>query len=976
MDKNKVKKFAFELRNKLFAHTEREETAYTWFKYFTALYFMESNNYLNTGETYLDAVNTPGLSRSGLKEIFIHRCHKLHRLLPGVFPAGEKTALSLFPEALLEPGSSLLQAAARIPHRDWREVEIVGWLYQFYVTEKQKQIVGINKGAIKKEDLPAATQLFTPHWIVKYMVENSLGRLWLQSHPDRSLKTQWQYLFEPFACDNGGGVISVTSPEEIRVLDPACGAGHILVYTFDVLFDIYRAAGYFRSEIPKLILGKNLYGLEIDERAAELTRFALMLKARQRHPRIFNQPLELNIYSFKETNNITDPEVELFAGAKRGGKFSRARQLIDTFKNAKNYGSMVDVTGLDLEFLIKRLAALKKTGISGDIIGKFEPVIRQACLMARRYHVVVTNPPYLSRKAMNAELKQFVSNYWQEIQSDLFAVFIKKCCRWTMKNGYTAMMTPFVWMFIRSYEKLRRFLIDQRAISSLIQLQYSAFKEATVPVCTFVIHNQTASTHGTYIRLSDFKGTEAQPLKVLEAAKDPTREYRYTADSKNFKKIPGSPIAYWVPDEVRDVFRRARPLADLSPPRQGLATGDNRRFLRCWWEVDRKQIGFHCTSSEEAGGSGLKWFPYNKGGAYRKWYGNNYHVINWQNDGEAVKAFQRSVIRNASFYFKPGITWSFVSSAKFAARATNAGFLFDVGGSSIFPAKEDLPFILAFLNSKLAAEFLKVLNPTLNFQVGNIASLPMIIPADKKKRQKIRQLVEENITIAKTDWDFFETSWDFREHPFLTYRDGTCLIEEAFNNWGNFTRKHFERLRENEEELNRILIEIYDLKGVLTPAVPDEDITVRRADKVQDTKSFISYAVGCMFGRYSPGVKGFVHAGGARDESKYRVFPEPKNNTIALVPEGFQGKGIVSLFIDFVKTTFGEQALQENLAFIVRSLGQREGEPPTECINRYFTTAFYKDHLAAYKKHPVYLLKKEDGITNLIYQPGFRHWAE
>jgi hypothetical protein len=560
-------------------------------------------------------------------------------------------------------------------------------------------------------------------------------------------------------------------------------------------------------------------------------------------------------------------------------------------------------------------------------------------------------------------------------------------------------MTPFVWMFISSYEKLREIIIKRKSITSLVQLEYSGFEEATVPICTFTIRNAYIPAKGEYIRLSDFRGAELQPIKTLEAAQNRNVSYRYSASPHNFEKIPGMPIAYWVSDRVIDCFKKGKPLGEIAEPRQGLATADNNRFLRLWHEVAIDRIGFNYPNSEKAAKSGLKWFPYNKGGEYRKWYGNNEYVVNWENDGYELKNFRPAVLRNTAYYFRKSITWSFVSSSYFGVRYSDQGFIFDVGGSSVFPPEKYHLFLTGLLCAKITTLLMKVLNPTLNFQVGNVASLPVILPNDYEKA-KIDSLVEENIYISRTDWDSFETSWDFKKHPLLTHKGSSNTIEEAFNNWADFAEKQFYKLKANEEELNRIFIEIYGLQDELTPEVNEKDITIRKADRQRDIKSFISYAVGCMFGRYSIDAEGLIYAGGEwkdkwRDGKVRKIEKDEDGNVVSdtwvdatylpdednilpILDDEYFDDDIVSRFIDFLKVTFGEEKLEENINYIAETLGRKTSETPRQAIRRYFLKDFYKDHVQAYKKRPIYWLfdsGKEDGFKTLIYMHRYDEYT-
>ncbi|HHY70215.1 MAG TPA: BREX-1 system adenine-specific DNA-methyltransferase PglX, partial [Thermoanaerobacterales bacterium] len=924
---NQRKSLETKIREKGFGQVV-EEVAYTWFNRIIALRFMEVNGYLPTGVRVLSSTE-PGKTEPDIithaeyldldlnqevvarlkdendtEELFryllVKQCNELNKILPGLFEEiGDYTDI-LLPKNLLSEGSVIRRLVSDIPEEYFKEqVEIIGWLYQYYISEKKDEVfAGLRKNKkITKENIPAATQLFTPKWIVKYMVENSLGRLWLEGHPNEELKSKWKYYLdeaeqEPEVEERLKKIRAESKdikPEDIKVLDPAMGSGHILVYAFDVLFDIYKSAGYSEREIPKLILENNLYGLDIDDRAGQLAYFAVMMKARSKNRRIFRENIDINLCSIQESNGIPEETITYFAG---GEKFVskldleeeikdqddlsdkdfeiQARYLIHVFHDAKEYGSILEVKKLDFNKIEKRLEEMQESHHDDAfefrhkqiLLEKLPPMIKQAKIMSGKYDVVVTNPPYMGRRNMNADLKKYVGSNYSDVKTDLFSVFIERNYEYAKEYGHLAFMSPFVWMFITTYEKLRKKIIESKAITSLIQLEYSGFDGATVPICTFTLRNSNTGETGEYIRLSDFRGAENQPIKTLEAIQNSDVDYRYTAPAFEFCKIPGSPIAYWASDKAKDIFYNNKKIGDIAQPKVGLQTGNNNRYLRIWTEVSFKNIGLGYGDSEQGAKSKLKWFPYNKGGEFRKWYGNNEFVVNWENDGAEIRNFSGAVIRNQKYYFKESITWSFVSSSKFGVRYSPKGFIFDVAGSSVFPRKEDIYYLTAFMCSKLAFEFLKMQNPTLNFQVGNIKNLPIVKTNDTKIRELIDKLAKQNISISKTDWDSFETSWDFKKHPILTHKGDAITVEQAFNNWAEFAEKQFYQLKANEEELNRIFIKIYGLEDELTPEVDEKDVTVSRADRERDIKSFISYAVGCMLGRYSPHVEGLVYAGG------------------------------------------------------------------------------------------------------------------
>ncbi|RKD27637.1 Methyltransferase domain-containing protein [Caminicella sporogenes DSM 14501] len=1017
-----------------------EEVAYTWFNRFIALRFMEVNDYLPIGVRVLSSVDKnkkePDIIKEALnlveeldlnreivyrlqenneiedlyKYLLVKQCNQLGKIMPTVFEKIADYTELLLPDNLLAEGSVIRDLVESIDEEDYKDqVEIIGWLYQFYNQEKRDAIFDSsmsNRKKINKFDIPAATQIFTSKWIVKFIVENSLGRLWLESHPDEELKSKWKYYLEeaeqkPEVQKKLEELKNPNlSPEDIKILDPAMGSGHILVYAFDVLYDIYLKAGYPEREIPRLILEKNLYGLDIDDRAGQLATFALMMKARSKSRRIFRRTIQLNVCSIQESNGIPKEAIDYFVKEDEALR-RNVEYLIEVFNDAKEYGSILEVKKIDFDVIKRRLEEIRDSETVNlfelqykeVILEKLPPLIKQAKIMSNKYQILVTNPPYMGNGRMGEKLKGYIKQYYNGIKTDLFAVFIKKSIKWIEKTGFIGLVTPFVWWFIKSYEELRDYILKNTTITALVQLEYNAFEGATIPVGTFVLRNKLLNTKGQFIKLSEFKGIHNQPIKTLEAIKNPNVNYRYSCNQKGFEKIPGKPFAYWVTDRVIEVFANSSKLGDIAETRLGMATADNNRFLRYWSEVDYNKVGFGFKDREQAKESGLKWFPYNKGGDFRKWYGNNEYVVNWENDGQEIRNFKdektgriKSHNYNLDYIFKSCITWSFISSTSFGVRFCEEGFLFDVGGSSMFLNNNYILYLCAFLNSKLTFDFLKIQNPTLNFQPGNLANLPIINDVSQSTKERIEQLAKICIEISKNDWDSFETSWDFKKHPLLAHKNDATTIEEAFNNWLEFTERQFNRLKAYEEELNRIFIEIYGLQDELTPEVEDKDITIRKADRERDIKSFISYAVGCMFGRYSLDEEGLIYAGGefkdkfkiengqlminTKEGLKKSSIDVTMDNVIPITDDDYFEDDIVNRFVEFVKVAFGEKTLEENLDYIAETLGKKTNETSRQTIRRYFLKDFYKDHVKTYKKRPIYWLfdsGKENGFKALIY---------
>ncbi|MED4904265.1 BREX-1 system adenine-specific DNA-methyltransferase PglX [Parageobacillus thermoglucosidasius] len=997
-----------------------EEVAYTWFNRFIALRFMEVNDYLPTGIRVLSSIDPektePDIISQALevdldldydivyrlqdenntadlyKYLLIRQCNELNKILPIMFEEINDYTELLLPDNLLQEGSVIRDLVTMIDEEDWKEqVEIIGWLYQYYISEKKDQVFADLKKnkKITKENIPAATQLFTPKWIVKYMVENSLGRLWLESHPNEELKKQWKYYLEeaeqePEVQEQLEKLKNKElSPEDIKVLDPCMGSGHILVYAFDVLYSIYQSAGYSERDIPKLILEKNLYGLDIDDRAAQLAYFAVMMKARSYNRRIFREKINLNICSIQESNGIPKEAIDYLVNP-TSLEFEKAVQreeleyLINVFQDAKEYGSILNVEPIDFKAIEERIEQIRN-GETVDlfeeqyreiILEKLPHLIKQAKIMSQKYDVVVTNPPYMGQSGMNPNLSNFIKKYFPNSKGDLGTVFMEVCITYASSNGYVSMINIPSWMFLTTYETLRKNLIINNSFISLLHLGRGIFG-ADFGTTAFVIKNSKIKNYvGIFKRLFENQSVVDSLEKKRERFFNETSFYN---KQENYLLISGSPITYWAKNIDLKIFTENKKLGDIANPKQGLATADNNRFLRFWFEVAYKKIGFNFKDKNEAKNSKLKWFPYNKGGEFRKWFGNNEYVVNWENDGYEIKNFKdekgklKSRPQNTQYYFKKCITWSKVTIGGFSVRYIPNGFLFDVAGCSIFfDREEEIYYYLGLLNSKVTKRILSFLSPTVNYEVGHIASIPII----DNKSNTIEELVSECVSISKHDWDSFETSWDFKKHPLLTYKKEAKTIEQAFNNWRAFAEQQFYKLKENEEELNRIFIEIYGLQDELTPEVDEKDVTIRKADKERDIKSFISYAVGCMFGRYSLDQEGLVFAGGEFDESKYVTFKADPDNVIPITDDEYFEDDIVSRFVEFVRVTFGEETLEENLDFIADALTRKANETSRQRIRRYFLKEFYKDHVQTYQKRPIYWLfdsGKNDGFKALIY---------
>ena len=1003
-----------------------EEVAYTWFNRFSALRFMEVNGYLPSHvRVFTDEENNfkpqiiteaihldlDGLDMEKVYELkdaekteelykylLIVQCNALNKILPGMFQKIADYTELLLPDNLLREGSVIQQMIELIPEDDWKDaVQIIGWLYQYYSSEKKDDVFAALKKNVKitKENIPAATQLFTPDWIVRYMVENSLGRLWLEGHPDVKEQllptekeqsayaagnrdpedTKWHYYLEEAEQEPEVQIqlaeirkeYAALTPNQLKVIDPCSGSGHILAYMFDVLMKIYESYGYTTREAVASIVGNNLYGLDIDDRAAQLAYFAVMMKARQYDRRFFSRGIQLHVYAIVESNHVDKFAVDYFCNG--DAKLTAAMNIIiKELHDAKEYGSILTVTPQDWSALYDRFAEITEDiNMSRETaLRELLPLVQVAEALAQKYDVVVTNPPYMGSSGMSAKLSDYVKKNYPDSKSDLFSCFIEHGNGIIKRNRFNCMITMQSWMFLSSFEKMRAKALQTKTITNLMHMENMVMGIAFGTAVTIFRNNAVKGYKGTYnqIKLQDIENDTPKQF--------PIQGNRFAqVSTDNFSKIPGSPVAYWVSKAVLDVYSRAKLLGNIASPRTGMTTGDNNRFLRLWFEIEIPKAKFDAKDADDARTSGKKWFPYCKGGGYMRWYGYNEYLVNWENDGFEIKnnikpnGLKAASVRSESLYFKKLITWSAVTSGSFSCRLCEGGSLFDSGGSSIDVHGETL-YILAILNSVIGQFYLDISNATINYQPGDIAGIPVVFPEGNEPTQRI----EECVDIARKDWDSFETSWDFQHHPLLRK---VPTIAEAFTQWQTECDGRFNQLQANEEELNRIFIDIYGLQDELTPEVEDKDVTVRKADLGRDIRSFISYAVGCMFGRYSLDEDGLVYAGGEWDASKYVSFAADKDNIIPICDDEYFEDDIVGLFVEFVKTVYGADVLDENLKFIADALGGK-GQPK-EVIRNYFLNDFYKDHCKIYQKRPIYWLfdsGKKNGFKALIYMHRYQ----
>ena len=1034
-----------------------EEVAYTWFNRFSALRFMEVNGYLPSHvRVFTDEENNfkpqiiteaihldlDGLDMEKVYELkdaekteelykylLIVQCNALNAILPGMFQKIADYTELLLPDNLLREGSVIQQMIELIPEDDWKDaVQIIGWLYQYYNSEKKDDVFAALKKNVKitKENIPAATQLFTPDWIVRYMVENSLGRLWLEGHPDVKEQflpteeeqsayaagnrdpedTKWHYYLEEAEQEPEVQAqlaeirkeYAALTPDQLKVIDPCSGSGHILAYLFDVLMQIYESYGYTTREAVASIVENNLYGLDIDDRAAQLAYFAVMMKARQYDRRFFSRDIQPHVYAIAESNHVDSFALEYFCDD--DAKLKKAMDtIIKELHDAKEYGSILTVTSQDWSALYDRFAEITEDiNMSRETaLRELLPLAQVAEALAQKYDTVVTNPPYMADSGMSPHLLNYVKDNFKNYRNDLYSCFMKKTIAMLKANRFTGLMTSYTWMFLTAFSKMRIEMLSENSLVTLVQPEYHAFfKEAFVPICTFVLTNRCMNYAGKYIQLAKFTGAEEQEKRTLDAIMSSSCDYKFTVKQSLFYQIPDMPIAYWLKPSTAELFINGSLLSKYADLRQGLITGDNDRFLRFWSECDARKIS---TLNDR----NKKWFFYHKGGEYRKWYGNMTLVVNWENDGFEIVNFrddkgkQRSRPQNIRYYLQEGFTWTALTVADFNVRYMPEGGIFDAKGSSGFcNEKDNLKYIIGLCNSKVSMEFLSFLAPTMDYSAGAVGKVPTIICEEKKA--EISNVVTTNIEISKSDWDSYEISWDFQHHPLLR---SVPIIAEAFDQWQAECDERFNQLKDNEEELNRIFIDIYGLRDELTPEVEDKDVTVRKADLGRDIRSFISYAVGCMFGRYSLYKDGLIFAGESYSLESWvekmndqpgiisheelvraycnegvivnEMFFPDEDNIIPICDDEYFTDDIVGRFVEFVAEVYGADTLDENLKFIADALGGN-GQPK-DVIRKYFLSEFYSDHCKIYQKRPIYWLfdsGKKNGFKALIYMHRYQ----
>lgn len=1035
-----------------------EEVAYTWFNRLIAIRFMEVNDYLpshirvlssESGKLEPDLVTTPFDAElpftaeeeaqifqlkqdnkldEAFRILFLKQCNALNEILPALFEKTKNYTELLLSLSVIDQDGVVYHLIHDIPEDDFNierggQVEIIGWLYQYYNTEPKAAAFAKN-GKITKEEIPAVTQLFTPDWIVRYMVENSLGRLWVEGHPDCDLKENWKYYLEEAQQEPEVQAklseirkeYAALNPEDIKLIDPCMGSGHILVYAFDVLMQIYESAGYSQRDAAKSILEHNIYGLDIDDRAYQLAYFAVMMKARQYNRRILNGENTCHVYAIQESNSINRAHLKYFGAGMDDIEKNAAKMqlegLLDTLTDAKEYGSILNVESYNWDLLRRFVAAEDTDGqISMDSVGvedtaeQLNRLIDIGETMARKYWVTCTNPPYAGTGDLNSKLNSYIKKHYADSKSDMYAVFIERCALFTNAVGFQAMITQHSWMFQSTFKKLREKILT-KSIINMVHLGARAFDEIAgevVQTTSFVLRGKLVANYiAKFSRLLKYAG-EAEKEKHFLLGED-----EYSTIPSKFLTLPDMQIAYWVSSKVIDLLSSEDCIANYGSALSGLSTSDNERFLRIWEEVSYNNISFNYDSCESTLDGKYKWVPHNKGGSFRRWYGNRDYVVNWRNDGEEIKiavvnnptdpdttSWSRRIF-NWNKFFKQGISWSDVATGKLACRFIPAGAIFNATGPTFFANdRNNEKYLLALFNSNVFQVFLNLVCPGLHYNTGPISKLPVIFA----KQEKITAHAESNIEISRKDWDSFEASWDFKKHPLLR---NVSTISEAFAQWQVECDDRFNRLKANEEELNRIFIDIYGLQDELTPEVEDKDVTVRKADLQRDIKSLLSYAVGCMFGRYSTYKDGLLFAGEPYSlqafvdkmndrpgtisdeelERAYRnegvvvdemFFPDA-DNVIPITDEEYLDDDIVSRLCAWLKAVYGADTLEENLDYIAKALGNK-GSTSREIIRNYFLNDFFKDHCQTYSvtgsgKRPIYWLfdsGKQNGFKALVY---------
>ena len=984
-----------------------EEFAYTWFNRIIALRFMEVHDFLPHGfrvlssrdggiepeiMKHLDLVNNelnldlaviqPLYSQGKLDEaysyVLFRQCKALSGILPMLFSAEYDYLELLLPKALLK-GETFITKLLEIGEDAFLDdVEVIGWLYQFYISQTKDEVFA-SKATITKDNLPAVTQLFTPDWIVRYMAENSLGRIWLESHPDSIIRNKMPfYIDESIQSDEIRHKFESikyrnVNPESIKIIEPCCGSGHILVYVFDLLYQMYEEQGYQKRDIPTLILKNNLFGLDVDKRASQLASFSLVMKARTLNSRFFNSdyyvsPKVYEIWDSRVLMRIDYKNQLRELGVLTEEQIKGIEDISELYRYGKIIGSLIKLDTISISGIEESLKIIKEKAVNNifnsyflnDGIKCIEHLVLQSKILSDEYDVFITNPPYVNINNLEKVMKDYANDNYPESKTDMFSMFMERSERLIKSNGFSAFLTPYVWMFIQSYEKLRNLVYNKFSIYSIVQLEYNAFEAACVPVGSFVLRKTKMPFKGEYIRLSEFKGIENQMPKTLEAIKNKDCGYRYSVDQTNFFKIPGIPLAYWIDKKIINLFEKNKTLDFYGDGKKGLSTGDNNQFLRLWFEVNNDKISF----TEEDVYKTKKWVPLNKGGEFRKWYGNNEYVINWENNGSDIKKFKGSVIRNEQYYLRQSITWTMLSNSCFGVRFSESGKIFEGAGPSYFVHDDiSIYYVLGLLCSKLGNMFIRIFNPTMNINIADVLNIPVVID----DVSVIEDISKKCVDIAKSEWDSYEVSWNYKRHPLY---DKNQLISDLYDCWNHVSEDRFNSLLEYEDELNKKFIDLYGLKDVISFNISSEDITLRKANKNDDIKSLISYLIGIEMGRYSLDVDGLVFAGDSWNPMNYMTYQPDDDGIIPIYSELGMPDGLDTRIIKLIKHIYGEENYKENIDFIAEALGKNQNESSEETLNRYLNNGFYADHIKTYQKRPIYWMfssGKNDAFKCLVY---------
>ncbi|MEJ2800310.1 BREX-1 system adenine-specific DNA-methyltransferase PglX [Comamonadaceae bacterium PP-2] len=1014
-------------RDQLIARMQREgfaqtceAVAYTWFNRFAALRYMELHDYLGHGHRALSSSTgnlpdilthaadlaqsgadsgLPGLNAAKVVEmklagnrdgelyrmLLVAQCNALNAAMPFLFERIDDDTELLLPDNLLRTDSVVAKLVQGVPEEDWAEVEVIGWLYQFYISEKKDQVIG---KVVKSEDIPAATQLFTPNWIVQYLVQNSVGRLWLMANPASTLASQWPYYIQPAKqtpevqaqldaliqtrMDEDGGSLN---PETITVLDPACGSGHILVVAYDVLKAIYLERGYQARAIPRLILEKNLYGLDIDDRAAQMAGFALLMKARADDRRLFNEPPKLNVLSLQESKGLDASALAqaINAGGIERVEVAQLRWLIDTFEHAKTFGSLIKIDQQSTSNLRNLLSIVKQSIQLEDLYAQAAaqdvlPLIQQALLLGMQFDAVVANPPYMGRKGMPVKLQAFVDRQYPMSRSDLYACFIEQARSMTKKQGSTSLISMDSWMYGDEYNEMRDDVLSNATVSCLAHLGPHAFPEIpgeVVQTAAFVLLPISSKKHKSkYFNLTHFKNSIEKSISLKNG------DNLYQTVAEQFFSLPRKVIAYYASSSTLRAFEGTESLVEFSEALTGLQTGDNPRFLRYWFEVSFEDIAFNCKSASEAKDSTGRWIPYIKGSEYRKWYGNQLYVVDWGNNGEEIRKHPSSTVRNAHKYFMDGIAYNNISK-NFCARDVGVGFIFDQKNSMFFAVEPKYKLTtLGYLHSKVVKPLLEVVAPK-DFNPGSLK----VLPAKRASfiSAEINAVVSSLVEISKSDWDDYEISWGYVNNPLRKAVLQSRRLEDSFDHFKSLREAAVRKTKSLEEQNNYFFINAYGLQDELSPEIPEDQVTLVRADREKDCQRLISHIVGCMMGRYSLNEPGLIyaHAGNVGfDSSRYATFPADADGIVPLTGERWFADDAASRVREFLLAVWGADTLEENMAWLAESLGAKASETPDETIRRYLADKFFKDHLQAYKKRPIYWLfssGKQGAFQALVY---------